>query len=364
MRQESDNNKVSGHRLHNEKNKLVTLDTNLSFSLFFNISNGELKWVKDKQSIYVDSFRTIPGLKMKKVELISDYPGDGDILDNIVPIFNTALGYSKETLNKYIRYGVTDNVDDVDEVDDNTFNESMIYESGTKSTNTNVGNIIFLNNIYYLICNYDESKKTYDLIELYDDSSEEFMIKKVKNASKSSIDKQSSDNTDKFLELIANSDNEIFGGKDINSFKLFSEKAKNDFDSIIEKPRQKFIEKVQDEETPTSKEKRKRSISSYESDDIYNGKNIEDYKNIFSIKNDSEILIYVNNLHITRNIHFQGDDLEFTLNPEDTTVNIINYREAKKTKILVNNYEIRPKSEIGFLQHILPFIKIKIFLDK
>jgi hypothetical protein len=346
---------IKAYRQHNEKSKLVTLEANITFNLFFAISNGQLKWSKENQLIRIQRIKLIPGIKIKQVDLISEYPGDGDSINNIVDIFNTSLGYSNETFKKFLYSGVKKDTNITQEED---INESIDY------SDDNLGKIVkHGSDSYYLIARFNEEDDTYDLIYVYNSHTNEFYLEKAKNIKTEDIDFSDIDTSTKyFYNLIEKSDNEIYGGKGINSFKIFSEQCISDYDGIVNKSPEKFIEKDQTKEEPN---KSTNSKFQYESDDIYSGKNPEDYKNIWQYKNTSEIKIKVDNLYLIKNITYDGTkEVIFTLNAEELKDNIINQNEAKKTKILVNNEELRPKTAIGFLQQILPFIKIRILLDK
>jgi len=343
---------IKAYRHHNEKSKLVTLETNLTFNLFFAISNGQLKWLKENQLIRIQRMKLIPGLKMKQVDVISDYPGDGDSINNIVEIFNTALGYSNETFKKFLYSGVKKD----DDIAEDDINESVDY------SDDNLGKIVkHGNNSYYLIARFNEDEDTYDLVYLYNSHTNEFYLEKVPNIKIQDIDFSNIEESTKyFYDILNKSNNEIYGGKGPNAFKIFTEECISDYDGIVKKNPEKLIEDQEQKQTNKSN-----SNLEYESDDIYAGKNPEEYKNIWQYKNTSEIKIKVDNLYLIKNVTYDGTkEVIFTLTAEELKDNIINQNEAKKTKVLVNNEELRPKSAIGFLQQILPFIKIRILLDK
>lgn len=357
--------------LKNTENKLISFDALISMYLYFNISKGRLRWQKDKQIIKLNKFILKPGLKIKKIELLCQYT-DGDITNEIVDIFDDALSQGKDTLYNNIEKGISrqdvDDLLDEEDVYNDKVNESENIIVDDDNDDDLIGQIVKNGNFYYLVAGYNEKTNKYNLVFVYNSDLDTFHVKTLNDVNAKLVNK---DNvaTEEFNKILSKSKNTIFGDVGVDGFKLFKQNSISNYDGIINKPEEKveYIEQSdQTSYTDENKEvpKGKQEIF-YESDNIYLNKNPKDYPNIYKIKNNSEILVYINNLNVIRQQNIENNDtLIFIFTSDKITEDIISYKEAKKSKILVNNYELRPKSEIGFLRKILPNIKITVFLNK
>jgi hypothetical protein len=357
--------------LKNTENKLISFDALISMYLYFNISKGRLRWQKDKQIIKLNKFILKPGLKIKKIEILCQYT-DGDITNEIVDIFDDALSHGKDTLYNNIEKGVSrqDVEDLLDEEDkyDGKINEgkNIIVDDETQSDDI-VGEIVKNGNFYYLVAGYNEKTNKYNLVFVYNGDLDTFHVKTLNDVNAKLVNKDNI-STEEFNKILSKSKNTIFGDVGVDGFKLFKQNSISNYDGIINKPEEKVEYVEQSDDTSVNDENAEQSKNKqeifYESDNIYLNKNPKDYPNIYKIKNNSEILVYINNLNIVRQQNIDNDTLTFMFTSDKMTEDMISYKEAKKSKILVNNYELRPKSEIGFLRKILPNIKITVFLNK
>ena len=325
--------------------KIVTYDAMISYSLFFNIKKGVLHWVKNNQSIYVEQFKITPNVGVNTVKMIAEYPSE-----DMVTIFNDALNFAKEQLRKNIK----SSVNQVPETD------TQGQPQNTPPVNENVQQNTQVNK--------DEIEKRYTEnknFTLPDDTKNANIVKSdynnpddVKNFILQYADEIKQNGLQAVLDKYIATQYTMWDDSDRQTFKtgvgLAVDELHNKELEELNNPKPSQVNNTDTEEVN-------------ESDDIYQGRDPKTFINIWNVQNDAEILIFVKNLKIKRDFSYNANSTKsfnIILEPQDISLDIIGYVESKKTKIMINNNEIRPKSELGFLQHILPSIKIEILLDK
>lgn len=331
-------------------NKIVTYDAMISYSLFFNIKNGVLHWNRNEQLIYIENFKLSPDVGLNTVKMIADYPNM-----DIVPIFDEALSFGKDQLRKYIRSSV--NTDAVE-------NQQQQNKQVTQPQPKPQQDVNYVNESVQLTKEDIEAKYNQDKnFTLPDDKKGDKIIKS---------DFNNPDDAKKFIlqyadEIKQNGLQSVLDKYISQQYTLWDDNDRQNFKAgvnlALDELHTKNLENINTEQKP----EQTKTNPEQTSDDIYQGRDPKTFKHIWEVQNDAEILIFVKNLKVKREFSYELDktkSFNIELNPQDISLDIISYLEAKKTKVMINNTEIRPKSELGFLQHILPSIKIEILLNK
>jgi hypothetical protein len=306
---------------YNSAHNLVTLNTQVNVNFNFTLSGGRLYYVKHNQKASLSGFNVFPALNFKQIDILCDHDGD-----DIVKTVDDALGEARDKMNKLIQEGAG--------VDND------IQEEGEKPSKIEKNRVYkMLDGDYFLVSNINNNE--YTGFTVYRPSKNAFVVKK------GMIDPSEvrSDVTETMVKKVEASSNDVFNG----NFNVFIKKAGIELDDIQDVPEQKVSV-------------RRTKPDNIESDDIYKGREISLFKNINKFSETSEVSVIINNLILHKTIKFTGEDVVFNIDPKFIEETLISHTEAKKGKIIVNNVELRPKEEMGFLKVFLPSIKLKVVL--
>ena len=340
----------------NDVDKIVSFEAMVSYSLFFNINKGVLSWIRNNQAIYVETFKLTPDVGINSVKLLSEYEGD-----DIVTTLDTALSYAKEQLI----HNLTTNLHSK-----NT--ESQVQVNVNENAEPNVQPNTQPNNI-----DPNNDKLTQEIEARYNaNKTIAYPNERSTNIVKSNFNSPDDVKTD----LMSHADDIKNNGLQYvidsiykTQFNQWDDKDRDIFKKGVNLTNEELyrseLNKINSDKNQQANNQDEPNVENTQihSDDIYKERDPQLFKNIYKIQNDAEILLFVKNLKIKREFSYNATktkSFNIILEPKDISLDIIGYVESKKTKIMINNNEIRPKSELGFIQHILPSIKIEILLDK
>ena len=358
---------------YNVDHNLLTLNADLDMRLEFHIYKGKLFWVADKQLIFVEEFNMIPGTLGGDVEFEVKYDDSSESKDVICSIIDKALKNSAG----HVINAITKSIKKSKSINESFDYLNQIYEASKIKTRDEefddelIQKIIKNKGIFYIIVDKTKQPGHYKAVQVYDENSKKFTIKRINDLDISAVNREDIENGEsEFKNVVSNSKNKIFDKTGENTFEhidIFKHECLSHFDTIKDVP-DEDIEVKEDMSIESATSAESRGVDTF-SDDIYNGTNPENFPNIHKLVYkdpttndymDIKFEISCSNLSVKNTFEWNDNNPEFVITSEKIKNTFIDYREAKKVKIYVNGIEIRPKYETEFIKAILPFIKIKL----
>ena len=363
---------------YNVAHNLIGVDLDLNIAFNFHIYKGRLFWVKDKQKIFMERMRLIPGELGGKLVLTSRYDDATPAEGKICEVVNAALEDPaiKKTIQQYLKSMSNGKTNESIDLMNQYGYLSQIHEAATaKNIKTRdeehddklVQNIIKSGNDYYIIVDKASTPGHYKAVQVYNGATNKFMVQRIPDLDLTSASYTDADQ--EFKELASKSANKIFDETGENSYEnidKFKLACLTRFDSITDKPEEDIVEKNVSRESAASASGK--GIDT-ESDDIYGAHSIDDFPNIRALgqyKNpdgsymDIQFQFSITSLELSKAFGWDNNaNPSYDITPAIIKNTLLDYREAKKGNLYINGINKRPKDCTRFMEAILPIIHLE-----
>ena len=364
---------------YNVGHDLITVDVDVNILFEFHIYKGRLFWLEDKQKIFVERFRLIPGELGGDFCITPRYGENMPIKDNICKIINNALGdpIIKKTVDKYIkeksRYSVQESVDLLNKFE---YLSQINEVASAKNVKTRdelhkdslIQSIIKSNGDFYILVDSTDKDNHYKAVQVYDGSSNKFLVQKISELDLSSGDYE--DGESEFKEMVSDTKNTLFDETGKNSYQsidMFKHDCLTHFDTLNDKPGEEPVKKNNSTtEVETAESAKNKGIDTL-SDDIYKSASIDDFPNIRELgkyKNangeymDINIQLNCSSLELSNTFGWKNP-AEYDITPVSIKNTCLDYRQAKKVSLYINGINRRPKEFTIFAETILPYFHLE-----
>ena len=363
---------------YNVGHDLITLDVDMNFLFEFHVYKGRLFWVEDKQKIFVERFRTIPGELGGELIFTARYDESTPAKECICKIIDKALSdpVVKKTLEQYLKKSSKkDNTNESFEI----FNKypyllQITEAASAKNVKTRdekhddelIQTIIKSGSDFYILVDKTGTPKHYKAVQVYDGANNKYLVQKIPDLDLSSGNYE--DGESEFKEMVSKSGNKIFDPKGKNSYDAidaFKLECLTHFDTLNDKGPEDPVER-EGRETESAASASNRGIDTT-SDDIYGASSIDDYPNIRNLgkyKNsdgtymDIQFQFSISSLEISKSFGWSSTPV-YDITPNMIKNTCLDYREAKKVNLYINGINKRPKDATIFIESILPYIHLE-----
>lgn len=391
------NNLIKAKRKSNEDRGLVSIKTHFAFNFKFAIRDGILHWKRDKQGIVMNDLQMIPGYDVIRTVIKSSYVEEpsGVTVDtsanqpnvDIVTRLNSALNdviqqEDKQMLKELSPYfSVKESKVDIY----SQYLNNLILETASHS---NIGKIVkniknlkkdvnnpdndVKLNYYYLLCNVDMEKDTYNVLLICHNN--KFYKIKYENVKDSDIDFSTADEAEReFNEIYSKASDKYFGN--FNNFKI----------RVVNSNGQEGYRSLDQDWTgvdASEEEKVELNGDDFETDDIYEGKEPSKFESIYKIKKPCVLEITTDNLtfektyslgdvlfnadlpNIKKHSLYKEDNIiVLSITGRDLAAGMIRQLEAKQTRVSINGKIIEKVRHANvMLRYLLPNIDFVFYI--